>query len=62
MYLIEGCKESEINLEIDEGNNVSLKLSKSKYTKKVEDFMVENIPETHYEPEDENPPCKSEAG
>ena len=36
------------------GNNVSMTLSNVKDTKNIEDFLVENITEIHYESEDEN--------
>ena len=36
-------------------------LSNDKYTKNIEDVLVENIIETFYESEDENPPRYSEA-
>ena len=35
-------------------NNVSMSLSNVKDTKNIEDFLVENITEIHYESEDEN--------
>ena len=35
-------------------------LSKVKDNKHIEDFLVENITETHYESEDENPSHHSE--
>ena len=40
---------------------MSRNLSNFKDTKKKL-FLVENIMETHYESDDENPPCHSDAG
>ena len=42
--------------------NVSMTLSNVKDTKNIEDVLVENIMETHYSSENENPPHHSEAG
>ena len=36
-------------------------LSNVKYTKTIEDVLVKNIMENHYESKDENPPHHSEA-
>ena len=38
-----------------------MSLSNVKYTKNIEDFLVENITETHYKYADENPHCHSDA-
>ena len=39
-----------------------MKFSNVKDTKPFEDFLVENMMETHYESEDEKPPRHSQAG
>ena len=43
-------------------NNVSMKLSNVKDTKNIEDFLVENIREIHYEAKNEKSPRHSKAG
>ena len=40
---------------------MSMTLSNVKYTKTIDDLLVENVMETHYESNDENPPRHSEA-
>ena len=42
--------------------SVSMTFSNVRDTKNIEDFLVWNIMENHYESEDENPPHHSEAG